>query len=349
MHKGVGSALLAALLFGAATPLTKALLGQTSPQVLAGLLYVGSGVGLTIYQLLRRRRGRAAGEASLTTADLPWLAGAIAFGGVAAPLLLTLALVRIPASGASLLLNLEAMFTALLAWLVFRENVDRRIVLGMLAIVAGSVLLSWESRLSWSSDAGPVLVAAACLCWGIDNNLTQRVSSADPVQVAAIKGLTAGSVNLGAGLLAGGQWLPGPYLAGALVLGLVSYGLSLTLFVLAMRSLGVARTGAYFSVAPFVGSALGLLMFRESVTPLFAAAGGLMALGVGLHLSERHEHLHTHSPMRHAHRHVHDEHHRHVHDPGDPPGEPHAHEHGHGRLRHTHAHFPDLHHRHPHA
>src|SRR3954469_19668276 len=232
---GVQSALLAALLFGASTPLAKGLLASVPPQVLAGLLYLGSGLGLGVLWLWRRRRGKA-GQAALTRRDLPWLVGAIAFGGLLGPLLLLLGLAQTPASAASLLLNLEGVSTALLAWIVFRENVDRLIALGMMAIVAGGALLAWQGWLEWGGLAGPLLVAAACLCWAIDNNLTQKVSASDPLQIAALKGATAGTVNLAIGLSLTGSPPILPGISAALLLGFFGYGLSLVLFVLALRS-----------------------------------------------------------------------------------------------------------------
>jgi drug/metabolite transporter (DMT)-like permease len=319
------------------------------PQLLAGLLYVGSGAGLSLVWLGRSRR--ASREAPLTRRDALWLAGAIAFGGVAGPVLLMAGLSRTPASSASLLLNLEGVFTALLAWFVFRENFDRRIALGMVAIVAGGAVLSWAGRVELGGLAGPLLVAAATLCWAVDNNLTQKVSAGDPVQIAMLKGLVAGSVNTAIALALGASWPPLPRLAGALVLGFLSYGVSLVLFVLALRHLGTARTGAYFSSAPFVGAAVSLAVFRERPGVAFAVAAALMALGVWIHVTERHEHEHRHEAMAHEHPHVHDEHHRHAHAPGDPPitdPTPHSHPHRHEPLVHTHPHYPDIHHRHGH-
>ena len=348
-RRGVGVALAAALLFGVSAPFAKLLLRDAAPQLLAGLLYVGSGVGLSLVWVARRRK--TSREAALTSRDAPWLAGAIAVGGIAAPLLLMLGLARTPASAASLLLNLESVFTALLAWFVFRENFDRRVALGMVAIMAGGVVLSWDGRLQLGGLAGPLMVAAATLCWALDNNLTQKVSAGDPVQIAMLKGLVAGSVNTALALALGATWPALPRLGGALLLGFLSYGVSLVLFVLALRSLGTARTGAYFSSAPFVGALVSLVVFREHPNINFAVAAALMALGVWLHVTERHEHEHRHDAMAHEHAHVHDEHHRHEHGPGDPAvtdPAPHSHSHQHEPLVHTHAHYPDIHHRHGH-
>jgi drug/metabolite transporter (DMT)-like permease len=345
---GVPFALASAALFGASTPFAKLLLGAVDPWLLAGVLYLGAGLGLALARPWLRRLGEGgAAEAPLRRSDLPWLAAVVFFGGVLGPVLLMLGLARTDAAAAALFLNLESLATLAIAWLVFRENVDRRIFLGAMAILAGAVVLSWsggEAGLSW----GALLIAGACLAWGVDNNLTRKLSAADPVQIAMLKGLVAGPVNL-ALALAQGASLPstGPFLGG-LVVGFLGYGASLTLFILALRHLGTARTGAYFAIAPFVGALLAVPMFGEPVTPRLLVAGALMAFGVWLHLTERHEHEHEHEPMEHEHPHVHDEHHRHGHGPDAPPGEPHTHRHRHARLVHRHPHYPDLHHRHVH-
>lgn len=348
--RGIRLALLAAVLFGATIPLAKALLVGLRPQVLAGLLYLGSGAGLALLWYMRRRRsGIPAGEAPLTRHDVPALVGAIVSGGVLAPVLLMGGLAQTASATASLLLNLEGVFTAVIAWTVFRENVDRRILLGMVAIVAGGILLAWPGHVATSSAIGPLLIAAACLCWAVDNNVTQKISAADPVQIAGLKGLAAGSVNLAIGLSLGGVVATGTLLASALLLGFAGYGLSFVSYVLALRDLGTARTGAYFALAPFVGAVGGLLLFHEAVTARFLAAAGAMGLGLWLHLSERHGHRHHHAPVRHTHRHTHDAHHQHAHDANDPLDDPHVHAHEHGGLEHSHPHYPDIHHRHRHS
>lgn len=342
-HPGVAAALGAAALFGAGTPAAKLLLGQISPWLLAGLLYLGSGIGLFIGRSLTRRRG-----ARIPKNDRIWLAGAIVAGGVAGPVLLLYGLLGMPASGASMLLNTEGLFTALIAWIVFREHFDRRILIGMLAIVAGAVLLSWPRDAQFGSLWPALAILTACFAWGLDNNLTRRVSLSDAGFVAMVKGLAAGSVNVLLALLAGATLPPTSALAGSLLLGFVSYGLSLALFVIALRHLGTARTGAYFSTGPFVGAAIAIALLREPITWQFVAAAVLMAVGVWLHLSERHDHLHTHEPLEHDHEHEHDEHHQHEHQHGEhvPPSGQHAHRHEHDALTHAHAHFPDAHHRH---
>ncbi len=344
----VGYALASAALFGASTPLAKLLLGELPPLLLAALLYLGSGIGLALWIVLRRLVGPAQRIAPIDRGDWPWLAAAILAGGVAGPALLMLGLARSDASAASLLLNLEAALTAGLAWVVFRENVDRRIFAGMLAIVGGGVLLSLTQAPRAGGVAGPLLVAAACLAWAIDNNLTRKVSGGDAATIACLKGLVAGSVNLAIAFSAGAGAPPAGVLAAAGTLGLLGYGVSLALFVAALRELGTARSAAYFSVAPFFGAALSLWLLGERPDAVFWAAAALMAVGVWLHVTERHEHEHVHEATQHEHPHMHDAHHRHPHDFDWDGREPHAHPHLHMPLVHSHPHYPDLHHRHEH-
>lgn len=343
-NRGVQAALLSAVLFGAGTPLAKLLLGETSPWLLAGLLYLGSGTGLALVRLARRApRVRPARD------DLPPLIGAVAAGGAVAPVLLMVGLAGMPASGASLLLNAEGVFTALLAWFVFRENVDRRVALGMIAIVAGAVVLSVGGQAVEAGSLWPALaVLGACACWGLDNNLTRKVALTDAGWLAMVKGAVAGSVNLALALLLGSR-LPAPgTVAAAAAVGFVAYGVSLVLFIVGLRHVGTARAGAYFSVAPFFGAVLALALGDPLTWPL-AVAAALMALGTWLHLSEDHAHEHTHPATEHDHWHVHDAHHVHDHDHDGPvPARGHRHPHRHEVLTHTHAHYPDTDHRHDH-
>ena len=346
---GVAYAFGAAALFGASTPFAKRLLPQVEPWLLAGLLYLGSGLGLAVYRLLSSRFQKAAGkEAPLSRADVPWLVAAIGFGGVVGPLLLMIGLRWTPASSASLLLNLEGVFTALLAWFVFKENFDARIAWGMALISGGAVVLSWAGRPVVGVPWGALAIVGACFAWALDNNFTRKVSAADPVQIALLKGLCAGSVNTTLGLLLGAKLPAVGTMAAAGIVGFLGYGVSLTLFVLALRHLGAARTGAYFSIAPFVGTVVSLPLLHEPFSIGLLVAAGLMGWGVWLHLTERHQHTHLHESIEHDHLHTHDEHHQHPHGPDGPPGEPHSHRHQHEPLVHSHPHHPDLHHRHPH-
>jgi len=348
-YGGVGMALAAAALFGASTPLAKWLLGGgIDPWLLAGMLYLGSGIGLGLLHGLQRLRSGPANEAPLTRAALPRLGLVVLSGGVIGPVLLMIGLSKTTASSASLLLNVEGLATMGIAWIVFRENVDRRLLLGALAILAGAVLLSWRGGPA-GIGVGALAIVGACMAWGIDNNLTRKLSSADPVQIAMIKGLVAGVVNLGLAIGRGAALPPAETIATASLVGFFGYGVSLVFFVLGLRHLGSARTGAYFSMAPFIGALIALGLFGEPITAQLIGAAALMGVGLYLHLAERHAHEHRHEPLEHTHSHVHDVHHQHSHEPGDANGEPHSHAHRHEPLVHAHAHYPDLHHRHRHA
>lgn len=349
-HRGALLALASALLFGGSTPIAKLLLGITDPLLLAGLFYLGSGAGLALIKIASRSLGLGRSEAPLCGRDVPWLAAIVVFGGILGPALLMWGLTLTPASTGSLLLNTESLATMAIAWVVFRENVDRRIFTGAVAILAGAVLLSWPAPGAGSEiDWGSGLIGLACIAWGIDNNLTRKLSAADPLQIAMIKGLAAGAVNF-ALALGHGVRLPGlTTIAAAAGVGFFGYGISLVLFVLGLRHLGAARTGAYFSTAPFIGAALALPLFGEAPTLALTGAAFLMGIGVYLHLTETHDHEHLHEPIEHEHRHVHDMHHQHEHAAADPAGGPHSHRHRHPRVLHKHPHYPDVHHRHGHA
>ena len=339
---GVLASLGAALLFGAGTPLAKWLLDTVDPWLMAGLLYLGSGVGLTLYRHLKKMPA-----IHLSRQEVPWLVGAILAGGIVGPVLLMQGLTAMPASGASLLLNAESMFTVLLAWFVFKENFDRRIALGMLAILAGAIVLSVPGEAHITGLWPALAILGACLAWAIDNNLTRKISLTDASWIASVKGWVAGTVNLGLAFSLGASLPAIPNMAAAMLIGFFAYGVSLTLFVVGLRHLGTARTGAYFSVAPFFGALLALLMGEALTLPLFIA-GVLMAIGTWLHLTERHEHVHTHEMMEHHHEHEHDEHHQHTHDYPVSPDTKHSHPHRHQPITHSHPHFPDTHHQHKH-
>ncbi len=342
------AALAAAVLFGASVPFAKQFVGGMSAVLLAGILYLGSGVGLCVLRVFRDRGWRNPG---LTPKEWPWLLGTVAFGGVAGPILLMLGLVHTTAASASLLLNLEGVFTAVLAWVVFKENTDQKIVAGMLCIVTGGLLLSWteqDGSFGTGSMLGSLYILAACLCWAIDNNLMRKVSVSDTLFTAGFKGIVSAVVNIGWALLLGYTIPTWPVSGTVMFIGFVGYGLSLVLFLLALRGLGAARTGAYFGAAPFFGVALAVGFFQESTSVWFWGAGLLMAIGLYLHLTEQHEHTHQHTELCHSHRHVHDEHHQHTHVLLDEK-EPHDHVHEHIMLEHSHRHVPDIHHRHAHA
>ena len=347
-YRGFVFALLSAALFGASTPAAKALLGSIDPAILAGLLYCGAGVGAGLLRRVTRVLVASGTEAPLARRDWPWLTGAIVLGGIVGPLLLMLGLARTDASAASLLLTLEGVATALLAWFVFHENFDRRIVAGMICIIVGAVVLSWSGTPTLAGMLGPLAIAGACMAWGLDNNFTRKVSLADPLQIVELKGLVAGPANLLLGLWSGGSDA-GFYTA---------YHCRMRWFPRLRRQHRLVRprtsaswhraNGAYFSTAPFLGAIIAVIVLHEPVTAQLVVAGILMVMGVWLHLTEMHEHEHEHAPLEHSHSHIHDAHHQHEHGPGDPTDEPHAHWHRHVRLRHKHAHVPDMHHTHRH-
>ncbi len=348
MNTGIVYGLASAALFGISTPLAKLLVGTVQPLWLAALLYLGAGVGLLSVLAIRRVAAAAEPLALPVRGDWLWIGGAIVLGGIAGPVALMYGLTRTSGAAASLLLNLEAVLTALVAWYLFRENFDRRIALGMGVIVTGAVLLTAAPGEMSGSPIGHALVALACLCWALDNNLTRKASASDAVLLAAMKGLVAGSVNALLAVALGVATPRGTEVAAAGVVGFLGYGVSLVLFILALRHLGTARAGAYFSVAPFFGAVLAIALGQNELTWSLAVAGALMGAGVWLHVSERHAHEHVHDELEHAHAHEHDDHHRHEHDFAWDGVEPHVHPHRHVTLQHSHPHYPDVHHRHVH-
>jgi drug/metabolite transporter (DMT)-like permease len=344
-------ALLAAVLFGASAPISKLLLREFDPIPLAAFLYLGSGMGSWLLFAFRQKgSGRPERESHLSRGDLPWLAGAVLAGGVGAPILLLIGLNRTPASLAALLLNFESVATTLIAILAFREAVDRRILWAVGLITLASILLTWNGG-NWGVSLGALTVVGACFLWGLDNNFTRQISARDPLIIVGIKGLGAGSFSLALALGLGKPLPTIGLMALALLVGAICYGVSLQLFILALRSLGAARTGTLFGIAPFAGATLALLFLGDKPLALFWVALPLMLLGAGLMLSEHHEHAHIHAEMNHSHAHNHlDEHHLHEHpaEASELVKGKHAHEHRHEELLHTHAHAPDLHHRHEH-
>ena len=272
--------------------------------------------------------------------------GAISAGGVIAPILLLFGLNLTAASTASLLLNLEGVLTAVLAWFVFKENFDRRIALGMIFITLGGIVLSWAGKPEIGLPWGIFLIIGACLMWAIDNNLTRKVSAVNPLQIAAVKGIVAGTINLIIALAIGSEFPKGLSIAAAAIVGLFGYGISLSFFVLALRHIGTARTGAYFSLAPFVGALISIVFLGDSLTSVFVIALILISIGVYLHLTEKHEHEHSHTSLEHEHLHSHDEHHQHEHSTEIATDKQHSHLHKHSEVNHLHDHFPDIHHQH---
>ena len=346
--KGAAAALGAAVLFGLSAPLAKLLLADTRPLCLAGLLYLGAGVGLVLLPIVFPRLRSRSSETPLRRADIGMLVSIIAAGGVLGPLLMLTGLSRVSGLVGSLALNLEAPFTILLAVLVFREHLSLRAAGAAAVILLGVAILSSGQGGSTSDVLGVAAIAGACLSWAVDNNLTQRLSLRDPLAVARTKSLGAGGASLTLALTLGERLPTAAHVAPALLLGFFSYGLSLVLAVEAMRLLGAAREAAFFSVAPFAGALAAVPILGDHLGRREGVAMLVLAFGVAALLREEHGHLHTHAVLEHEHGHVHDEHHEHAHSAGDPIGESHAHMHRHDSITHGHAHSSDVHHRHQH-
>jgi drug/metabolite transporter (DMT)-like permease len=341
-------ALIAALLFGASAPLAKLFLGEIEPIPLAAFLYLGSGIGLLSIKIIQRIRHQSVDrEAHIKKPDIKWLIGAIFAGGVAAPIILLFSLKTTPAATASLLLNFECVATTLIAAMVFKESISRRAWGSIVLITLSSILLSIDLNGSWGVSLGAFGIIAACIFWGMDNNFTRNISAKDPLSIVTIKGLGAGTFSLGMAIILGNALPAVGIIIGAMVLGFFCYGLSIVLFIRAMRGLGAARTSALFSTAPLAGLILSVFLFHESLYWIVWIAIPLMVIGTIFLVNENHEHEHTHKGITHEHMHTHDDgHHNHVH-PGE-PGLIHSHVHVHEELTHTHQHLPDLHHRHIH-
>jgi drug/metabolite transporter (DMT)-like permease len=335
-------ALLAATLFGVSTPLVQRFGQGVGPFETAALLYAGAAI---VGALSRRPATR---EAALARADWPRLLAMAGFGAVLAPVCLAWGLQRTSGTSASLMLTLEALFTALLAWRLYRESMDRRVWAAMLLLLAGGIVLVLDQARGGDAQLlGLLAVLVATAAWGIDNTLSRALAERDPSQVVMAKAALGAPA---AGLLAVvfNEPLPSPLAAAALLcIGATGYGLSLRLYLLAQRAFGAARTGSVFAFAPFIGAALAVLMGDRSAGWPMALGGSLMLTGILLHLAESHGHEHTHEPLEHEHAHRHDDgHHDHAHDEV-PQGE-HSHAHRHDPVRHTHAHVPDVHHAHRH-
>ena len=340
---GAAQAFVAALLFGASTPASKWLLGETTPLQLAGLLYLGAALGTAIPFARERRRSlrRAMGRANALR-----LVGAIALGGIVAPVLLLVGLRSATAGSVSLLLNLEMAATAVLGVWLFREPLGPRGWLGVAGVVlAGAVVAEGAG---WPGRVAAMWVAGACVCWGLDNHLTARIDGVTPASSTFWKGAVAGATNLALGLalapFAGGV----ATLAGGLCVGALSYGASVALYIASAQKLGATRAQAIFAVAPFAGAALSWLVLGEAITAAQAAAAALLAASIAVLLRSQHEHEHVHDEIEHVHDHRHDDgHHTHSHAEFARDAR-HSHWHRHEAIAHAHPHWPDLHHRHDH-
>lgn len=341
--------IISASLFGISPPLAKLLLKASPPVVLAGLLYLGAFVGLTLYSATRwnKRRGFGKEVAPLEKKDFFWLAGAVLTGGIMGPISLMMGLTFVSGFSASLLLNLEGVTTAMIAVFLFKENAGKRLWLALACMTIAGVFLTWDPTQDRFNTIGPLLIIFAMVCWGIDNNLTRNISDKDPIQIARIKGLIGGTTSISLALILGMNISLDLTIAFALFVGSLSYGISLVFFIKALEDLGSLRTGAFFSFGPFIGAIASLIILREWIGWVMFPAIGLMLVGVWLIVTERHSHLHLHSPIKHTHSHTHRDLH-HLHEHSGKFHEPHTHEHMHFEQAHIHVHWPDTHHRHEH-
>jgi drug/metabolite transporter (DMT)-like permease len=339
-RRGAVRCAAAAVLFGASAPAASRLAGDMPAFTLAGLLYLGAALA-TLPVAVRRPPTRAAIRSGWRR-----LAVAVVFGGAVGPVLLAAGLARTSAASASLLLNLELVFTTLLAGLVFREHLGRHVVRGTAAVVVAGGVLAWSGNgdVRW----GAALIAAACACWAVDNCVTADLDELAPGHITFVKGVVAGGANLGIGLVVGGSALVAGDVLAALLVGVVGYGMSITLWVAGARDLGAARGQLVFSTAPFVGAAVAWTVFGDAISGREVIAIVIAGIGVAMVLRSSHEHVHRHSPVEHEHEHTHDDGH-HAHEHETPVTGRHTHRHQHATLVHAHPHVPDLHHRHDHA
>lgn len=342
--------IISASLFGISLPLAKLLVNDIPPVALAGLLYLGAFAGLSLYSVVRKKRATDPDKkaAPLERKDLPWLAGAVITGGILGPISMMVGLTFVSGFSASLLLNFEGLATAMIAILIFRENAGKRMWLALACMTVAGIFLTWDPNKGEFSLIGPLLLIFAMVCWGIDNNLTCNISDKDPIQIGKIKGLVAGTISISLALTLGMAISLDLSIVFALLLGSFSFGVSLVFFIKALKGLGSLRTGALFSLAPFVGAIISIIILREWIGWVMFPATGLMIIGAWLIASERHLHPHLHKEITHTHLHIHDDMH-HQHEHYGTFREPHTHEHFHLELSHIHVHWPDTHHRHEHG
>lgn len=344
-------ALLAALLFGASAPFAKLLLSDFKPIQLAGVLYLGSGLGLLLFKVIHNRILKTSNlEANIKRNDVLWLIGAVISGGIMAPIILMFSLQKTPASTASLLLNFEPVSTTIIASIFFKEQINKKIWLSIILITFASIILSLDLSGKWGLSIGSIGIISACILWGLDNNFTRNISLKNPFVIVIVKGLFSGIFSISLSVILGYKIPDIDKIIYGLVLGFLSYGFSLLLFILALRNLGTSRTSAFFGFAPFLGTIISMLIFREIYNVLLYFSLPFMMLGAYLLLKERHMHLHVHAELIHGHIHKHDDlHHNHEHENENIlQNEEHSHLHKHKKIEHIHKHLPDTHHRHQH-
>lgn len=340
-------AILAAALFGISSPASKLLLVKIPPTLMASLLYLGAGFGMAAINIVKRLGKGDRVEASMTKKEWPYIAGMVLLD-IAAPICLMIGLTMTTSSNASLLNNFEIVSTSLIALLIFKEAIGKRMWIAIALITLSSIILSVEDFSSLTFSTGSIFVILACLCWGFENNCTRMLSLKDPRQIVIVKGFGSGVGSLIIALFLKQQSANLFYLGMALLLGFVAYGLSIYFYIIAQRELGAARTSAYYAVAPFIGVLMAVIIFGQQLTASFIIALVIMIIGAYLAGVEHHRHSHVHEEITHEHRHSHtDSHHLHVHDHAV-AGE-HSHVHTHEKIEHVHKHTPDMHHTHAHT
>jgi len=338
-------ALLAAFLFGLSTPLSKILLNDFSPVMLASLYYLGSGFILYVLSFFKI----TSQETSFEKNDIPYIIGFVVCGGIIAPVMFFTGLKLINALNVSILLNFELILTALIAWLFFKEHISLNLVVSMILITLSAIMLGFDIKsFKFSSSYGVILVMFACFMWAIDNNLTSKISLKNPLNIAIIKGLAGGSINFILAFLTNQLIINITSLLYGTIVGFICYGISLYLLILAMRYIGASRAIAIFSTNPFIGIFFSFLLLNEPISFQIIVAFFLASLAVFLVLTEKHSHLHKHEFLEHEHLHIHDEHHKHKHDHEIPKDFQHTHRHIHEEIEHSHPHTPDIHHKHNH-
>ena len=281
---GILLAILAAALYSISTPISKLLLESMPSTILAGLLYLGAGAGMAIFGLVSKLIGKSNNEEKLTKDDMPYVVAMVVLD-IAAPILLLLGLSYATAENVSLLNNFEIVATAVIAFIFFGEKISKKLGIAIGLITLSSIILSFENLAAFEFSVGSILVLLAAVCWGLENNCTRKLSSKDPLEIVVVKGLCSGAGSLIIGLAIGERTESIDFILAALALGFVAYGLSIFVYVYAQRSIGAAKTSAYYAVAPFIGSFLSLIIFREMPQPIFFVA--LIIMGVGSYLASK--------------------------------------------------------------
>jgi drug/metabolite transporter (DMT)-like permease len=346
LNSGAFLSLLSAALFGVSPVLAKLVIGEMSPILLAGLLYLGSGLGLQLF-LFSKKQHSIPELKALSKKNRFKLLGAIISGGILAPLCLAYGIKLGSAFEVSLLLNLETVATTIIAWLIFHEHIGKHVWLGKILLIVGGLIISINPQSNFGFSQAGLFLLGACFFWGIDNNLTRDVEELSPSVLACVKGWLAGGFNTLLAVVLGQFSVGFSQAIGTLSIGAVSYGLSLVLFVNALRLIGASRTSTYFAIGPFFGMVFSVLLLRERPESYQWIAAVVMGAGLWSLYRENHGHTHTHEPVTHGHKHIHDDHHQHLHEGTEGP-EPHDHIHTHEPLTHVHVHLPDIHHRHRH-